>query len=196
MNHYKINSLGFLVCLLILINIPTMCSAQSSTESGSPRKMVKKVYEFSRLLLENNKTSLQLINNAQADSPFVWKDGYLFVYMCEKKIIVAHPNSSVINTPYLWNLRDPKLNPIMPKLCRISNSEIGTWYEYWWYKEDHDETKPESAKSNKKSIARKIVFIIRVKDTPYQVGASFYNESYAIEELNKNTSQWIEENNR
>ena len=112
----------------------------------------------------------RLLNDPKGE--FVWKDSYVFVINCQKGIIVAHPSPKVrgVSANVLKCQKTGRL--ILKEGCEQVNPE-GFWMEYWF------------PQLNSSEPVRKIVFVIPVEGTPYQVAAALADEKIEIKELNK-----------
>ena len=59
-------------------------------EAATPQEVIAEVKEAAVYLAKNGKSGLKTFDSA--DSPFVWKDTYVFVYDCAAGLAdVAHP---------------------------------------------------------------------------------------------------------
>jgi len=152
-----------LICLVLMGNI--VCAE----ESASPEEIISKVRAAAEFLSKAGESGLAQFNDPKGQ--WVWKDTYVFVYNCKKEEIAAHVNNKLINYK-LSELIDKNGRYLGFDLCAEALKSKGGWTEYWWPKAGS--TMPE----------RKISYILKVPDQPYEVGAGIYNPGMAIERLN------------
>ncbi len=116
------------------------------------------------------------------ESPFVWKDTYVFVYDCAAGLAaVAHPVPASKAKAKLATDKDAIGRVLGRKLCEAAARPEGGWVEYMWWK-------PVKAERTKhlyyaKKIARKVAYMLSVKGQPYEVGAGIYNDTLTVKEL-------------
>ena len=179
-----------LVCLFSLLICVTV---NARNREVSPRELYYKVSSAMMLLMEKGEQGLSVISDAKKGNPFIWKDTYIFVYNCEKHILVSHPNKKLIGNTKIWDLRDPKGKRIMFSLCEVARKHRnGGWIEYYWPKKQTKNTKTTATTLGSKSVARKISFCIQVPGTPYQVAGGIYNDSVSTKWLNTRVRIWLQ----
>jgi len=65
----------------------------------------------------------------------VWKDTYIFVVDCDKKVIAAHPIKPELVGQDYASLKDTKGKNFFPEgWCDAAKKPSGIWIEYWWPK--------------------------------------------------------------
>jgi cytochrome c len=114
----------------------------------------------------------------QKAGPWVWKDTYIFVEDCDKRVLAAHPlRADLIGKPMSSakdargesHYQDPEA------LCDAAKKPSGVWTEYWW------------AKPGEKEGSRKVSYYLSARGTPFVVAAGIYNDTATIAELSKLT---------
>ncbi len=168
-------------------------SSNSIAQEVTPKELFDKVGEAVFFIMENGEAGLKAMSEKAADNPFIWKDTYVFVFDCSKKILVSHPNQKLIGNKAIWNLKDPKGKYIIRPLCKVAASgENGGWYDYGWPKKQTKSSKTTaSSLGDTETIARKISFCIQVPGTSYQAGAGIYNDTLTVKELNAKIKKWM-----
>src|SRR2546426_7134339 len=77
--------------ILVVLTVPFLIVALSSVavgqEKATPQEVIAKVREAASTL---SKTG-DLAQFNQKQGPWVWKDTYIFVEDCDKKVVAAHP---------------------------------------------------------------------------------------------------------
>ena len=114
----------------------------------------------------------------QKQAPWVWKDTYIFVEDCAKKVQAAHPiKPELVGTDFV-SLKDAKGKTVFPAdFCDAAKKPSGVWFEYWW------------PKPGEKEGSRKIAYGLSAKGTPYVVAAGVYDDKATIAELSKLSSK-------
>jgi cytochrome c len=115
----------------------------------------------------------------QRQGPWVWKDTYIFVEDCDKKVNAAHPIKPELAGQDLLSIKDPSGKQVFPDpagFCDAARKPSGVWTEYWW------------PKPGAKESSRKISYHLSAKGTPYVVSAGIYDDKATIAELSKLTS--------
>ncbi len=153
------------IALLIVLTGSTALAGEKATVD-EVYEMVVKGAEVVKVL---GAEGLEAFNDPKGE--FVWKDTYVVVTSCEEGKIVAHPSEKVkgLSTEAVKCKKTGRL--FMQDFCQSLNSN-GRWTEYWWNKLGSEE------------IVRKLLFVIPVEGTKYQVAAGVYNESLGLDELN------------
>lgn len=159
-----------------------LAAPAAAQEPATPDEVVVKVREAAAYLEREGKTGLATFD--QAESPFVWKDTYVFVLDCAVDKNVAHPEPTSRGIA-LSSLRDKTGKAFAPLMCAAATQPDGGWVEYMW-------PKPVAAAGGKSGDltyaaepSRKVTYMLSVPDQPYQVGAGIYNETLTVEELNR-----------
>jgi len=148
-------------------------------ETATPQEVIAKVKEAAAYLAKNGKSGLKTFD--RADSPFVWKDTYVFVNDCAAGIaFVAHPVPA--SKPQKVDEVDDATGKLVGReLCKAAARPGGGWVEYMWHKPIKGEGTEQLAYAKKPS--RKVTYMLNVKDQPYQVGAGVYNDTLTVKEL-------------
>lgn len=152
--------------LMVIISIMFLVSTATAGEKATPKDvydLVIKAYDVVQALKEE---SLVAFNDPEGE--FVYKDTYVYVLQCPE-YVVAHPYA-------MDKLKGKDLRekyPFQNTLCEGGQNPQGTWVEYSW------------PKPGSKDPARKISFVIGVKDTPYTIAAGIYDDNTSVVELNK-----------
>jgi cytochrome c len=145
-------------------------------DKATAQEIVAKVREAASTL---SKTG-DLAPFNQKQGPWVWKDTYIFVDDCDKKVVVAHPlipGQVGHDWTSLKDTRGKTLYPDPQAFCDAANKPSGVWVEYWW------------PKPGEKEGSRKISFYLNAKGTPYVVAAGIYDDKATIAELSKLSSK-------
>lgn len=169
-------------------------ASNAIAQEVTPRELFDKASEAVLFIMENGEDGVAAMSEKAADNPFIWKDTYVFVFNCGKKVLAAHPNTKLINNPAVWNLKDPKGKMIMKTLCNVADgNENGGWFDYMWPKKQSKTSKTTAKKlGDVETLARKISFCIQVPGTPYQVAAGIYDDSLSVQDLNAKTKEWMQ----
>jgi cytochrome c len=149
-------------------------------EAATPQEVIAEVKEAAVYLAKNGKSGLKTFDSA--NSPFVWKDTYVFVYDCAAGLAdVAHPVPASKERKLAMN-KDATGRVIGPELCKAAARPGGGWVEYMWWKP----VKVEGAEqlTYAKKISRKVSYMLSVEGQPYAVGAGVYNDTLTVEDLN------------
>ncbi|MFH1138790.1 MAG: cache domain-containing protein [Pseudomonadota bacterium] len=156
------------IATLLFALVPVWAAAQ---EHATPQEVYVKIVQAASVVQNLGEESFSAFNDPKGE--FAWKDAYAFVTNCEKKTIVAHPNPKLINLPSDKVLCYKTGRKILEETCQQITPE-GVWLEYWW-----------PIQPGSDQIARKVVFVVPVPGTPYQVLTSIFNENDSLEDLNK-----------
>ena len=167
---------GLGVALFVLGN----SSTAAGQEKATAQEIVSKVQEAANTLAKSasspaGEASLTQFN--QKDSPWVWKDSYVFVLDCSKNTIAAHPIKADLVGKDTTKMPDTKGNLFFGQLCAATKKPSGVWVEYWW------------PKPGEKEGSRKISYAQQAGNTAYVVGAGIYDDKATIAELEKTTSK-------
>jgi cytochrome c len=158
------------VALLSLV-LPTVVVGQGH---ATAQEVVDKVREAASTL---SKTG-DVAQFNQKQSPWVWKDTYIFVDDCSKMVVAAHPLKPEQIGKDFMSLKDTKGNSLFPKgWCDSAKTASGTWVEYWWQK------------PGEKEGSRKLTYALGAKGTPYVVAAGVYDDKATIAEVSALTSK-------
>ena len=151
-----------------------LCSLAVGQDHATAEEVVAKVREAASALSKTG--DLTLFN--QKTGPWVWKDTYVFIQDCSKKVLVAHPIKPALIGQDLSLEKDAKtgksLHPDVAAYCKtVQDSPSGVWTEYWWPKPGATEP------------SRKITYHLAVKGTPYTANAGIYSDTATIKDLSK-----------
>jgi signal transduction histidine kinase len=148
-----------------------MAGPSWAEDSAPPEEIVAKVKEAAEKLAAAGEAGLAEFN--EKESPWVWKDTYVFVTNCDAGVMSAHPIKADLIGEEIMPIKDTKDTLFFADLCEASKQANGGWVEYWWPKPGEEEG------------SRKISYIMAVENTPYQVSAGVYDEGVDIAELEK-----------
>ena len=165
------------VVLVVVLLIVAMSGVAVGQDKATAKEVVAKVREAASTL---SKTG-DLVQFNQKSGPWVWKDTYIFIQDCSKKVVAAHPIKPEMIGQDLSSEKDAKtgksIHPDSVAYCKmVQDSPSGVWGEYWWPKPG--ETAP----------SRKITYHLSAKGTPYIVSAGVYSDTATIAELSKLSS--------
>lgn len=161
----------FAAVVLSLLNL-ALPYAIVGQDHATPQEVVAKVREAANTL---SKTG-DLAQFNQKEGPWVWKDTYVFVNDCDKKVVVAQPfRPEQLGNDFgaIKDTRGKTLYPDREGFCKAAKQPSGTWIEYWWPKPGETEG------------SRKVSYYLSAKGTPYVVGAGVYDDKATIAELSK-----------
>ncbi len=164
-----------LVVLAVAFLIVALSSVAVGQDKATAQEVVAKVREAASTL---SKTG-DLAPFNQKQGPWVWKDTYIFVEDCDKKVVAAHPFTPEQIGQDLVSIKDTRGKTLYPDpqaLCDAAKKPSGTWVEYWW------------PKPGEKEGSRKVSFYLSAKGTRYVVGAGIYDDKATIAELSKLSS--------
>src|SRR5713226_7412806 len=162
-----------LVALAVAFLIVALPSVAVGQEKATAEEVVAKVREAASTL---SKTG-DLAQFKQKQGPWVWKDTYIVVHDCDKKLIAAHPIKPELVGQDNMTLKDSKGKNVFPEgWCDAARKPSGVWIEYWW------------PKPGEKEGSRKLSYSLSAEGTPYVVLAGIYDDKATIAELSKLTS--------
>src|SRR2546426_11766163 len=156
---------------LAILNV-ALCTVAVGQDKASAQEVVAQLREAASKL---SKTG-DLAQFNQKQSPWVWKDTYIFAVDCDKKVIAAHPIKSELIGQDIMSLKDTKGNTFLGASCEATKRPSGVWVEYWW------------PKPGEKESFRKVSYIANAPNTSYVVGAGIYNDKTTVAELEKMTA--------
>lgn len=167
----KINTLAVMSVALSMVSLSGVVLGQ---DKATPQEVVAKVREAASILAK----SRDLSQFNQQHGPWVWKDTYVFIHDCDKKVIAAHPLEATLIGQHFMSLKDARSNNLFVKnYCEEARTPSGIWSEYWW-------PKPGEGQSS-----RKLTYSVSAKGTPYVVVAGIYDDKATVEELSKLTGE-------
>ena len=127
-------------CMTVALLTVALCIVAVGQDKATVQEVVAKVKEAASTL---SKTG-DVAQFNQKQSPWVWKDTYIFVEDCDKKIMAAHPTRPDLVGKDLRSIKDAKGESIYPdpegfcKTVKERRSGIwrraGLWTGYWWPK--------------------------------------------------------------
>ena len=159
--------------LAVLAVAPLVAAVAAGQDKATPQQVVAKVRQAASTL---SKTG-DLAPFKQKQGPWVWKDTYIFVVDCNKRVIAAHPIKPELVGQDYRSLKDTKGKNFFPEgWCDAANKPSGIWIEYWW------------PKPGEKEGSRKLTYGLSAKGTTFAVGAGIYDDKATIAELSKLTS--------
>ena len=154
--------------------IVALSSVAMGQDKATAREVVAKIREAARTLSRTH----DLAPFNQKQGPWVWKDTYVFVVDCDKKLIVAHPIKPELVGQDYASLKDTKGKNVFPEgWCDAAKKPAGVWVEYWW------------PKPGETDGSRKLSYSLAAKGTPYVVGAGIYDDKATIADLSKLTGK-------
>ena len=163
-----------LVVVAVALLNSSLASFAAAQEQATPQEVVAKVREAAAELSKTHDVS----EFNQRQSRWVWKDTYIFVQDCDKKVVAAHPmipNRAGTALATVKDARGKKIYPDVHHLCSEARMPNGVWIEYRW------------PKPGEKADSRKVSYFLGAKGTPYIVGAGIYDDKETIPELQKLT---------
>jgi signal transduction histidine kinase len=162
------------IMVILSLVIAFICSLSQSAvgqDKASAQEIIKNVRDAADRLAKSGAAGLADFN--KKPSQWVWKDSYIFVLDCGKRVMAAHPMKPELVGQDILALKDTKGNPFFGRLCEASSNPNGLWAEYWW------------PKPGEKEGSRKISYALSAAGTPYVVGAGIYDDQAALAELEK-----------
>ncbi|WP_421723375.1 cache domain-containing protein [Bauldia sp.] len=168
--------MGVRLTATILLAVGVTAGAAHADEPATPEEVVAKVREAAAHLAENGEPGLVIFD--QAESPFVWKDTYVFVYDCSADTIAAHPIAGTKGLA-ISTLADVDGVPFGRLLCEAAAAG-GGWVEYKWAEPIADPGADQLAAGDP---SRKVAFIAAVPGQPYQVSAGVYDDTLTAADL-------------
>lgn len=158
------------VLFIVMVSFFLALPLAGAKGKATPQEVFEMVLKGVQVLEQLGEEGLEAFNDPKGE--FVWKDTYVYVLSCEQGKVAAHPNAKYIGLTTNKIKCFKTGNPIMREACDEVNPK-GMWKEYWW------------TKIGSEQPSRKVVFLVPVEGTHYQVGAGIYDESMSIEELEK-----------
>ena len=160
-----------IITIALVVVLGLCLAATAFADKATKQEVIAKVKEAAKMIAnEGQDAAFAEINNKKGK--FVWKDTYVFATNCKKGEIAAHPNPKLIGMSSAV-VKCKKTDRLILKEACDKVSSKGLWMEYWW------------PKPGAEGIFRKVVFLIPVEGTPYQVAAGIYDDNLSLEELRK-----------
>ena len=111
-----------------------LCIVAVGQDKATAEEVVAKVREGASTL---SKTG-DVAQFNQKQSPWVWKDTYIFVEDCDKKVMAAHPMHPELVGKDLTSIKDARGKSLYPDpefFCKkVKETSRGIWSDYWWPK--------------------------------------------------------------
>ena len=161
-----------------------MAGAAVAQSPVTPEEVVAKVRQAAAYLEREGKAGLAVFD--QAESPFVWKDTYVFVLDCAADRNAAHP-APTSRGATLSTLRDKAGAPLGELMCMAAKRPGGSWVEYMWPAPVAADAGKTGGLTLAAEPSRKVTYMLSVPGQPFQVGAGIYNAALTVEELNQLT---------
>jgi len=158
--------------VLLTVGLSAVAVAQ---DHATAQEVVKKVREAASTL---SKTS-DVAQFNEKQGPWVWKDTYIFIQDCDKKVIAAHPIKPEQIGTDLASVKDAKSGKSIfsEGWCKkVENAPAGVWTEYTW-------PKPGATEGS-----RKLAYCLRAKGSPYLACSGVYDDKATIAEVSKLSS--------
>ncbi|MFB3917718.1 MAG: cache domain-containing protein [Terriglobales bacterium] len=149
----------------------TLSQVAVAADNATPQEVVAKVKQAAATLSKSGAAGLDQFN--KKDSPWVWKDSYIFALDCTKMTMAAHPIKPDLIGKDVANMKDTKGTAFFGDLCSATKKPDGVWVEYWW------------PKPGEKEGSRKISYAMNAPNTPYVVSAGIYDDKATIADLQK-----------
>jgi cytochrome c len=167
----------FVIAVVTLASI-ALCADAIGQDHATAQEVSAKVREAASAL---SKTG-DLAQFKQKEGPWVWKDSYIFIQDCDKKVMAAHPIKPEMIGQDMTSVKDAKtgksIYPDSAAYCKmVQDSPFGVWGDYWWPKPGATEP------------SRKITYHLAAKETPYIVNAGIYSDTATVKELSKLSSK-------
>jgi len=141
-----------------------------SQDKATAQEVFAKVKEAANAL---SKTG-DLAQFNQKQSPWVWKDTYIFVEDCDKNVMAAHPLKPELVGQDSLSIKDTRGKSVLPQgWCDAAKKPSGVWIEYWW------------AKPGEKEGSRKLTYLLNAKGTPYVIAAGIYDDQTSLAEVSQ-----------
>jgi cytochrome c len=166
--------------LLELVLVFTLSKLAPGQEKATAQEIVSKVQEAANTLAKSGEAKAGEASLKQFDqkqSPWVWKDSYVFVLDCSSNVMAAHPIKPELVGKDIASMKDTKGNSFFGQLCEATRKPSGVWVEYWW------------PKPGEKEGSRKISYALKAGNTPYVAAAGIYDDKTTIADLEKLTSE-------
>jgi signal transduction histidine kinase len=171
---YMKNNKIFALAAVALVCV-ALCAVAVAQDQATAQEVVKKVREAASTL---SKTS-DVAQFNDKEGPWVWKDTYVFIQDCDKKVVAAHPIKPEQIGKDLASVKDAKSgkSAFPEDWCkRVENAPSGAWNEYNW------------PKPGEKEASRKLAYCLRAKGTPYLACSGVYDDKATIAEVSKLSS--------
>ena len=122
-----------------------------------------KVQEAVKLAVEKGEEAA-LVQVADSDGPFVWKDSYVFATSADQAVTKAHPIKPKLVGKNLLHVKDVNGVMIFSKISRVASSDAGKgWVDYMW------------PKPGEKKPSQKHTYVEKVPGVNLAFGAGYYD---------------------
>ena len=106
--------------LFVMTAINLFAGISFAEEKASPKEVIQKIKEAAALLSLKGEAAMSEFNDR--NGPWVWKDTYVFVTICKKGIIVAHPIKPSYIGRIMINLRDTRGTQFFAQFCKVAKN--------------------------------------------------------------------------
>lgn len=150
-----------------------------AADMATPEEVIARVNQAVAYLAKEGAGGLPTFN--LAESAYVGKGTYVFVFDCNADRIVAHPvkTSQGLKISMLIGADGDTFGDDM---CAASKKPFGGWTEYKWEKPIAGK---DGALDYTDETYRKVSFMMSVPGQPYQVGAGIYVNNLTVADLDK-----------
>ena len=158
---------------LVALGASSIAFAQ---DKATPEEVIAKVRQAAAALSKSG----DLEQFKQQQGPWVWKDTYVFVLDCDKKVAAVNakfPQHQGMPLTAVKDVHGKQLYGDPAAFCEAATKPAGTWIEYSW------------PKPGQKEGLRKVSYFLGAKGTPYVVGAGVYDDKASIAELTAMSSK-------
>lgn len=160
-----------LTAILIVSSINVFSQNRMKTKKNvTPQMVVENVRKAAELLKKQGETGLKIVSDPTSE--FNTGDDYIFIIDVEKSLVVSNPRFPERTGGNIREHLDWNKEHYGVRLCEVA-MQGGGWIEFVW-------PKPGTTEG-----VRKISYIYPIPGLRYTVCAGIYNESMAIDELNK-----------
>ncbi|RKU67577.1 antibiotic biosynthesis monooxygenase [Parabacteroides sp. AF17-3] len=160
-----------LTAILIVSSINVFSQNRMETKKNvTPQMVVENVHKAAKLLKTQGETGLKIVSDPTSE--FNTGDDYIFIIDVEKSLVVSNPRFPERTGGNIREHLDWNKEHYGVRLCEVA-MQGGGWIEFVW-------PKPGTTEG-----VRKISYIYPIPGLRYTVCAGIYNESMAIDELNK-----------
>ena len=156
----------------VTLIVAALCAVAVAQDQATAQEVVKKVREAASTLSKSS--DVAQFNEKQG--PWVWKDTYVFIQDCDKKVVAAHPIKPELIGKDLTSVKDAKSGKsVFPEgWCkRVESASSGVWTEYMW------------PRPGEKEASRKLAYCLRAKGSPYVACSGVYDDKATIAEVSK-----------
>lgn len=163
---------------IAILGIGWVTMAMAADDRAMPEEVIAKVRAAAGYIATEGEAGLSLSDEAETD--YVWKDSYVFVWDCAADKVVAHPVPAIRGLT-ISTISDMTGKALGPLLCAAAKRPQGGWIEYSWPRT----VQPAGADNLKYAgePACKVTYMFSVDGQPYQVGAGIIDETHTLEQL-------------